>query len=82
MGLLLGPTIANFFLPDLKNLILRNKNQHFPKLYLRYVDDVFFVFENNNVCLSFLNVVNSQHKNKEFTLEYSSDFIFLILKYK
>ena len=75
MGSPLGPTIANCFLANLENRILKNKNQHSPKLYLRYVDDVFAVFENNNDCLSFLNVLNSQHKNIKFTLEQSSDFI-------
>ena len=71
----LGPTIANFFLANLENRILKNKNQHSLKLYLCYVDDVFAVFENNNAGLSFLNVLNNQHKNIKFTLEYSSDFI-------
>ena len=72
MGSLLGPTIANFFLANLENRILKNKNQHSPKLKkLRYVDDVFAVFKNNNACLSFLNVLNSQHKNIKFTLEHS-----------
>ena len=58
IGLQLGPTIANFFLPNWENRILKNKSQHFPKLYLRYIDDVFAVFENNNACLSFLNLLN------------------------
>ena len=40
----LGPIIVNFFLANLENRILKNKNQHFLKLYLRYVDDVFAVF--------------------------------------
>ena len=75
VGSPLGPTIANFFLANLENRILKNKNQHSPKLYLRYVGDVFAVFANNNVCLSFLNVLNNQHKNIKFTLQHSSDFI-------
>ena len=33
MGSPLGPTIANFFLANLGNRILKNKNQHSPKLY-------------------------------------------------
>ena len=75
MGSPLGPTIANFFLANLENRILKNKNQHSPNLHLRNVDDVFAVFENNSDCLSFLNVLNSQHKNMKFTLEHSSNFI-------
>ena len=63
------------FLANLENHVLKNINQHSPKLYLRYVDGVFAVFENNNACLSFLNFLNTQHKNIKFTLEHSSDFI-------
>ena len=33
-----------FFLANLENRILKNKNQRCPKLYLRYVDAVFAVF--------------------------------------
>ena len=48
MGSPLGPTIANFFLANLENRTLKNRNQCSPKLPLRYVDDVFAVLENNN----------------------------------
>ena len=75
IGSPLIPTIAIFFLANLENHILKNKSQHCPTLYLRYVDDDFVVFENNNTCLSFLNLLNIQHKNIKFTLEHSSDFI-------
>ena len=75
IGSPLGQTIANFFLANLENRILKNKSQRCPKLYLRYVDDVFAIFENNNACLSFLNLLNIQHKNIKFTYEHSSDFI-------
>ena len=68
MGSPLGPTIANFFLANLENRILKNKNKHNPKLYLRYVNDVFAVFENNNACLSFLNVLSNQSINQSINL--------------
>ena len=55
------------------NLCLNPKNS--PKLYLRYVDDVFAVFENNNASLSFLNVLSNQHKNMKFTVEHFYDLI-------
>ena len=51
---LLGQTIANFFLANWENHIFKNKSQHCRS----YVDDVFAVFENNNACLSFLNLLN------------------------
>ena len=37
------------------------------KLYVRYVDDVFAVFDDVNACSSFLNILNSQHDNIKFT---------------
>ena len=40
-----------------------------PKLYFRYIDDVFAVFDDVNVCSSFLNILNSQHDNIKFRIE-------------
>ena len=38
----LGPTIANFFLAkNMENKILQNNADFHPKLFLRYVDDIF-----------------------------------------
>ena len=44
-----------------------------PKLYVRYIDDVFAVFDDVNACLSFLNILNSQHDNIKFTIEKSTN---------
>jgi len=41
-------------------------------MYLHYVDDVFTVFD-NDTCKSFLNVLNNQHKNLQYTLEKSTN---------
>ena len=38
-----------------------------PKLYFRYIDDVFTVFDDVNACSSLLNILNSQHDNIKFT---------------
>ena len=40
-----------------------------PKLYLRYIDDCFAVFDDDNACTSFLNTLNKQHLNIKFTIE-------------
>ena len=45
MGSPLRPTIANFFLAHLVTVLLKNKPKFFPALYLRYVDDIFAIFE-------------------------------------
>ena len=47
MGSPLGPTLANFFLANLENKLLNETNGFYPRLYLRYVDDVFAIFDNN-----------------------------------
>ena len=44
-----------------------------PKLYLRYIDDVYAVFEIESICEKFLKVLNSKHKNILFTMEKSTD---------
>ena len=60
-----------------KKLLETNSNFN-PKLFLRYVNDVFAVFNDNNSCLKFLNVLNSQNKNIKFTVEHASDTISIL----
>jgi len=51
--------------------------------YGRYVDDVFAVFNDKESCTSFLQILNSQHKNLKFTLEKATDSLnFLDTKIK
>ena len=45
MGSPLGPTLANFFLVTLRTKLLAQNLDCSPKLYLRYVDDIFAIFE-------------------------------------
>ena len=62
MGSLLGPTLANFFLAHLESkLFLKNEKMH-PKLYLRYVDDVFSVFPSDVDFMHFFHALNNMHK--------------------
>jgi len=50
MGSLLGPTLANFFLDYLEENLLSTQNDVLPKLYLRYIDDVYAVLDNDDFC--------------------------------
>jgi len=43
MGSPLEPTLANFFLGYLEENLLSTQNDVLPKLYLRYIDDVYAV---------------------------------------
>ena len=73
MGSPLGPTLANFFLGHIEEQIFANNNDVLPKIYLRYVDDVYAVFDNQNTCSRFLDVLNMQHKNIRFTIEKATE---------
>ena len=72
MGSPLGPTLANFFLGNLENLVFEHSLPSHPKLYFRYVDDVFAVFNDNPAVDYFLNVLNNLHNNIKFTVEKST----------
>ena len=63
----------NFFLGHLETAIFKQPSSTHPKMYLRYVDDVFAVFDDHKKCDSFLNILNTQHKNLEFTVEKSAN---------
>ena len=45
MGSPLGPTLAKFFMANLENKLLQKESDTNPKLHLRYVDDIFAIFE-------------------------------------
>ena len=70
MGSPLGPTLANWFMGDIERNIFGNKKDFYPKLYTRYVDDVFAIFKSSEDATKFLEVLNSQHENLQFTVEW------------
>ena len=73
MGSPLGPTIANLFLPNMENKILQNNVDFHSKLYLRYADNIFCVFNNETSSDRFLYLLNTQHKKIKFTAEHGSE---------
>ena len=78
MGFLLVPTMANFFLTSLENKLLQTQSEFHLKLYLRYVDDIFAVFDKVEKCFKFLDLLNTQHKNIKFTMKHSLQTISLL----
>ena len=68
MGSPLGPSLANFFLGHLEKKFFGNIGVN-PKLYLRYVDDIFAVFDKDVPYDKFLSHINNQHPNIKFTVE-------------
>jgi len=68
MGSPLGPTLANFFLGHLEKK-LRTSDVELPRLYLRYIDDIFAVFPNDTDFQPFFDKLNALHPNLKFTTE-------------
>ena len=68
MGSPLAPTLASIFLMNFEKAFSNNSN-FMPRIYKRYVDDTFMVFENSDHIDQFLDFVNSLHPNIKFTYE-------------
>ena len=69
----LGPTITNYFLAKMDTKILQRGAHFHPRLYLRYVDDIFCVCNNETSFDKFLDLLNEQQKNIKFTVEHGSE---------
>ena len=74
MGGPLGPSLANFFLAHLEKTKMFNNCPYtmHPKLYLRYIDDVFAVFDSKQQHDDFFSYINCLHSNLEFTVELAT----------
>ena len=51
--------------------MLKKQTPDHLKMYVIYMGDIFAVFDNDNACMSFLEVLNNQHKNISYTIEKS-----------
>ncbi len=71
MGSPLGPTLANLFMAHHERIWLDSDIACKPKTFLRYVDDIFCVFDDSAHVNEFLNFLNSYHNNLKFTVEES-----------
>jgi len=70
MGSPLGPTLANIFLGYKETEWLSNcPSELKPSYYRRYVDDIFLLFDNDDVIVKFQEYMNLQHANIHFTSE-------------
>ena len=70
MGSPLGPTFANIFLSHHEKQWLQSCPLEFkPLLYKRYVDDLLIIFKDPSHANPFLQYLNKQHKNINFTLD-------------
>ena len=70
MGSPLGPILANIFVGHCKSAI---KSNDWPKLYDRFVDDTFAIFQDKAKADCFFNKLNSIHPALHFTAEGESN---------
>ena len=73
MGSPLGPTLANFFLGTIETALFEKQDDVHPKLYARYIDDVYAIFDAEQDYKEFFNTLNSLHPNLSFTVETATD---------
>jgi hypothetical protein len=70
MGNALSPFIANLFMADLETRLSRLKI--FPRIWLRYVDDIFCIAKRNTID-RLLVIMNRRHATTKFTHETEED---------
>ena len=69
MGLPLAPTLTNIFMSYHEQKWLQQCPELFkPVFYRRYVDDTFVLFSDKSQAALFLQYLNNQHNNINFTL--------------
>ena len=72
MGSPLAPTLASLFLQSLEARIPRDID-YAPKVYKRYVDDIFLIFKEKEHIDKFLKLLNGLHENIKFTVELENN---------
>ena len=71
MGTRLAPAYANLFMQNLENELLKNI-QLKPTIWLRYIDDIFFIWEHGELELQkWYEYLNGTHTQIKFTIESS-----------
>ena len=75
MGTKTAPSFANLFMRDLEEKLIDNHPKK-PRLWLRYVDDIFIIWDHGEEALiDWVNYLNNTHASIKFTLEYSEKSI-------
>ena len=66
MGSPLASVLANIFMSFHESNWLNECNLNKPKFYLRYVDHILAVFDNEQDSQNFFNFLNNRHPNIKF----------------
>ena len=68
MGSPLGPVLANLFMGYYEQKWLESDHGRLVKFYRRYVEDIFCLSENEDQAQTFVDILNIQHPNLNFTI--------------
>lgn len=81
MGNPLSPFLANIFMDHFEKSA-KEKFTYFPRIWFRYVDDIFAIFDKSENLDNFLSQLNSMYTSINFTVEIekSNEIPFLDLK--
>ena len=75
MGTRVAPSYANLFMADLETKLL-DKSVDKPTVWFRYIDDIFFIWENGEEKLQkWIDFLNQEHQSIKFTAEWSREKI-------
>ena len=72
MGSPLAPILANIFMRWFEEKLFLTYTGTLPKVYRRYVDDSFLLFENKDDVKPFFHFANDIHPNIKFTKDEES----------
>ena len=64
----LAPALANIFMGFHESKWLHKYNLNKPNFFLRYVDDIIVVFDNEQHSLNILSFLNNRHLNITFSI--------------
>ena len=79
----LGPILTNAFLCHFeKQWLSECPPDIFPKVFKRYVDDIFAMFLWQSHLNDFVNYINTTHPNIKFTSEFEENYSFFFLNVK
>ena len=80
MGCNVAPVFANLFVAAYEWWNIFNKEVEKPKIYLRYIDDVFFIWANPDTLSDFKELINDMSPSLKFTFEQGDSVSFLDVK--
>ncbi|KAJ8035661.1 hypothetical protein HOLleu_19406 [Holothuria leucospilota] len=75
MGTRMAPSYANLFMAEFERNLLHS-SYHKPSFYVRFIDDIFFIWEKGpDELQNFFQLPNGLHPTIKFTMESSCNNI-------